>query len=368
MVESKRRTIGGSASMLLDSLRIVAALLVLIYHASYQWLTAYPSALAQLNNLSHAAVVVFFVLSGYLIAYTTTLNNRGPRQYAVARLSRLYSVMLPALLLTAVIEVIVRATDPALAAHYIRGSVVPRYVLSLLFCNESGLLSASPPINSPLWSLSFEFWYYTIFGIWFFRTSGWKSYALLAGACLIAGPKILILLPIWLMGFFAYRLPNPLQSVSRAWLLVFGLLLVAVATAIYVPEFPYALGYKPFFYANRFVTDWLIGVAMALALWCLPFASASVKSVWVKPIRIAADLSFPLYLLHHPLLILWRAVFGWRANDIPQMWLAIIGVTLAAGVVGLFLESQRPAWVNLFKWLINRVKPKPVALAQQVGP
>lgn len=361
MSKLQHRTVGGGASIFLDSMRMLAAFTVLVYHALYQWLNAYPKLLALFNDLSHAAVVVFFVLSGYLIAYTTTSNNRGPRQYAVARLSRLYSMVIPALVITAIVEVLVHFLNPEMAAEYTRGNPVPRYALCIAFCNEIGLFSASPPINNPLWSLSYEFWYYTIFGLWFYRGAQIKSLLFPLIACLIAGPKILLLMPIWLFGFAAYRLPTPRVTAGAAWLLVLGLLLVSGLAVIGLPEFPYVLGYKPFFYANRFVTDWAVGILFALAVWFLPTASVSsgAERAWVKTFRAIADLSFPLYILHYPLLILWRAVFGWRMNDLGQMFIAIIGITVAAGVIGLFLERQRGLWIQFFKWVLGRLKPLP---------
>ena len=75
----KRRAISGDSSIFLDGMRLLAALVVLVWHASYQWLPGYPRLLAIFDDLSHAAVIVFFVLFGYLITYTTTNNNRGPR-------------------------------------------------------------------------------------------------------------------------------------------------------------------------------------------------------------------------------------------------------------------------------------------------
>lgn len=361
----KRRTISGDSSIFLDGMRLLSALTVLVCHASYQWLHNYHRVLTVFNDLSHAAVIVFFVLSGYLIAYTTTSNNRGPRQYAAARLSRLYSVVIPALVITALIEFAVSYLDPAISADYSRGSSLPRYALSLVFCNEIGLLSASPPINNPLWSLSFEFWYYAIFGLWFFRGPGAKSLILPILACCVAGPKILLLMPIWVFGFLSYRIPAPTLSIKSGWALVGALVLAAGLVVIYVPALPYNLGYKPFFYANRFLTDWLTGIVFALAVWLLPAGSNAVKPAVVNSLRTIADLSFPLYILHYPLIVLWRAAFGWRANDVSQMWGAIVGVAVVAVIIGIFLERQRGLWVRFFKWAVNRIKPLPTSFPEK---
>lgn len=363
---ARKRTIGGGASILLDGLRIAAALTVVVFHASGQWTTAYPAAHHQLGKWAHAAVVVFFVLSGYVIAFTTAAAARGGRQYALARLSRLYSVALPALLLTAVIEAVVARTDAALAARYISGHSGLRYGLSAIFCNEFGFFSAAPPLISPFWSLSFEFWYYLLFGLWVYCPAGPRKRWWLLGAGCLAGPKILLLLPIWLFGVLAYRLPKPNFLAAAPWVFVFLWLAVAGLVVSYLPALPDAVGAKPLYMAGQFLTDWAVGAVVALAIWCLPTeVPAPAQSLaWTKPLRTLADLSFPLYVLHFPLLVAVRAVFGWRANDLPQMGLATVLVCVVALALGRALESQRPAWRRLFSWLLDlrgntRARPEP---------
>ncbi|MBO2008115.1 acyltransferase family protein [Hymenobacter negativus] len=358
MTTAPRQEMSASTSVGLDVLRIVAALVVVVFHASGQWLTSYPAAHSALGKMSHAAVVIFFVISGYVIAFTTATNNRGARRYAVARLSRLYAVLVPALLLTALVEVVVHG-DAALTARYVREHAGLRYVMSALFLNESGSLSAAPPLNSPLWSLSYEFWYYILFGIWCYGSGRrWARWALLA-AGVVAGPKILLLLPIWLFGVAAYRLPRNRLSAGVAWLLVgslFGVLAVAVA---YLPALPMTVGDQPLFMAGQFLTDWLVGGICALAIWCLPAGPGLEGRSWSKSLRAIADLSFPIYTLHFPLLVLWRVLFGLQANDFGQLGVATATVIFLAVAIGLLLEKQRPQWVRLFAWASDAVSQKP---------
>lgn len=354
MDKSTPRLISTNSSLFLDTLRLSAALIVAIFHAYIMWFPEKDSTTTPLFNISHAAVVIFFVLSGYVIAYTTTINNRGSLQYAQARLSRLYSVVLPALLITGLTELIVRYTDPNLHAMYSRGASLPRYVLSGTFLNEIWFFSAAPPMNSPLWSLSYEFWYYIIFGIWFFRTTGWKSTAFLLLACFVAGPKILLMMPIWLAGFVAYRLPKPTISTSTSWLLVFAALSVTVASVVYVPIFPRPIGTPPLFFANQFITDWVNGLFFAVALWFLPLSKHVVPAGnWVASFRKVADLTFPIYVLHNPLLILSRAILGYEKNNIAHMWQNLIVVLIASAIIGVFLEKQRPLWSKSFGTLLG---------------
>ena len=356
--------LAAATSRVLDAARLGAAAVVVVFHASGMWTTAYPNLHAALGKASHAAVVVFFVISGYVIAYSAGRHHRGLRHYAVARLSRLYAVLAPTLLLTALVEAVIRATDPETAARYVHVPSGVRYLLSAVFGSEAGFWSAAPPINSPLWSLSYEFWYYVLFGLGLYRQAirgaGWW----LALAALLAGPKILLLLPVWLFGVGAWQLPRPQWAPGGNWLLA-GLLLLRAALAVAgLPAWPGAVGDRPLYMAGQFLTDWVVGGLFAAAIWLLPPGGPAPASAGRRYLRRAADLSFPLYALHFPLLVLWRSLGGWQANDLGQLGRAIGGVSLLAGLLGWGLERQRGRWIRFFDraiaWLARKgLRPRP---------
>jgi len=78
--------IGQRESVYLDLARTFAALAVLLDHAiplfDLPWIADY----------GHQAVIVFFVLSGYVIANIAETREATPRAFLVARFSRLWSV------------------------------------------------------------------------------------------------------------------------------------------------------------------------------------------------------------------------------------------------------------------------------------
>lgn len=354
MSSPKPRIISGGASVLLDSLRLAASLTVLVAHAHGMWFPTLIHNRNQPGDTAHAAVVVFFVLSGYVIAHTTSGTNRGPLHYAQARLSRLYSVLLPALVITALTEVILAKVSPVLSTEFTRGLSWPRYLITGGFLHEIWFLSAAPPVNGPLWSLGFEFWYYTIFGLWFYRKPQAKGLLLPLAACLIAGPKILVMMPLWLAGVLAYHIPRPKLKLSHAWWLVAGGLVAAMWAVFYVPPLPKGIGYAPLYFASQFITDWITGIFIASALWALPTsASAQGSAEWVGVFRQVADLTFPIYVLHNPLLILWRGIFGQHLYNTTQLVQALLTVLVIAAIMGVVLEKQRPAWVRLFGWVLH---------------
>ena len=106
------RKVGPALSWRLDMTRSLAACLVVLEHLRGAYFVAYPdlhadsknpinAALFFVSRLGPEAVMVFFVLSGFLVggsALVDLVDNRVRlRQYAVNRLSRMYTVLIPAL-------------------------------------------------------------------------------------------------------------------------------------------------------------------------------------------------------------------------------------------------------------------------------
>ena len=125
----------------------------------------------------------------------------------MGRVARLYSVIVPAFGVTWTLDSLAMAIDPRLNGpgwgrapiHDFSG-----YVLSALFLGASWTLSAQPGSNLPFWSLNYEAWYYVLFGAAAFLHGRQRILALIAAA-LLAGPKILLLFPVWLVGVAASR-------------------------------------------------------------------------------------------------------------------------------------------------------------------
>jgi peptidoglycan/LPS O-acetylase OafA/YrhL len=124
----------------------------------------------------------------------------------LARISRLYSVVVSTLALTALLQAVGSVLNPELYAQLSRGFDLPRYILTGIFLQSFWVIGASPPTNAPFWSLAYEFWYYALFGAFMLiRSNRLKAWAVLA-ISLFAGPEILLLFPCWLVGVVAYVL------------------------------------------------------------------------------------------------------------------------------------------------------------------
>ncbi len=341
-----------AVSVYLDAWRAFAALGVMLGHVGLPWFSATG---AVFPDLGHELVIVFFFLSGFVIADATLGRNRGVIDYAAARLARMYSVVLPALALTALAMVAARMV-PALAAAVLRDHESARLALCAVFLQEAWFLSASPATNSPLWSLGYEFWFYVLFGIWIYaRAARWRWGLMLAVVALV-GPKVLLLLPVWLTGVAAWWLQarfEPGRLFAAAIAGVSGALLLAFWVKGWCfPGGPLAVA--PWFYSGRWGSDLLLGALFgAHVLGCgWLWKNAPVPAPIERPVRAAAGMTFSLYAYHYPLLVLGAALPFYDPRQPGHVVGLALGVLGAVTLLHRFTEGRRRAWRELFfRWL-----------------
>lgn len=101
--------------------------------------------------LGHEAVRAFFVLSGLVIAFVTDTKETMAADYSLSRLSRMYSVMIPGLLLTLTLDTAGKPIEPGLYIFPDKGWI--SFVESMLFANQIGNIDTYPGLNVPFWSL-----------------------------------------------------------------------------------------------------------------------------------------------------------------------------------------------------------------------
>jgi peptidoglycan/LPS O-acetylase OafA/YrhL len=335
-------------SILLDLVRALAALAVLIGHAVQ--LGHYDGYYPFTTQFQHNAVIVFFVLSGLVIAASADRSPKEPgapmlARYALARAARILPVALPAL----AISLAVMALDDLIAPAAIfsedaTGIPAREWLYAALFVSES-YRTGFPP-NPPYWSLCYEVWFYALFGAATFL-GGWKRIAVMAVMAAIAGPNILLLFPVWLVGVALAR--TPAARGVPAWAAVV-FVIAALACLTLVSSYSYPVyqatgGYVP--WAMGFsifpLTDLLLALSLALGFAGLRTLTRN-GGAWLqraaRPIRYAANMSFSLYLLHWPLLKLLRVL---RAPDQGALgFVLVLIVTIAASAAfATVTEHQR---------------------------
>lgn len=352
----------------IECMRGLSALLVVLSHARAFVLEDYQPdgsplkiLFYWLTGLGHQAVIVFFVLSGYLISRSIVLSRRASRwgtgRYAAFRLSRLWTVLIPTLLLTLLLDRLVMATGFTAfyeggLAYYNSAPAPLGYHSDLLtlLANAFFLQEILTPVfgsNGPLWSLSFEAWYYLIFPIQFWVSSrlagfGWKGLAIdigLAVLVIAAGfatsSLMLQMYACWYVGRLAMEATPRLKR--QTWLPASAFALWACA-ALVMAEL-------------RLAASWIADLALASAVAGVLAATATwrVPAVILKPLRTLADFSFSLYLIHFPVM---AAAAAWILNY-ERYRFGVAGI----GVLALFVLLAVGAGWSLY-WASERHTPR----------
>ena len=112
-------------------------------------------------------------------------------------------------------------------------------------------------------------------------------------------------------------------------------------------------------FSAQFFTDYLLAILLSIALWLLPADNSTMPGFSSKGLTVfreVADLTFPIYVLHYPLLILYRAVFGFQENNLRQFIIAVLLVFTLSAVIGYGLNKSRRYWNSLFGYFLSYVK------------
>jgi len=346
-------------SLYLDMVRIAAALFVVYAHSNLRFLL--PEVLP-LAEFGHSAVVVFFVLSGYVIAFASDSRERDAIDYAAARVSRIAPLALFSVLAALTADSLGRWLAPELYQAIPADRLLLRLLLSAGLLNELWWLSVMPFSNVPQWSLCYEAVYYLLFGIAVHARAGWRGPAL-AAVAIIAGPKILLLAPCWLAGVAAWRFRGEDRwrptGAALAWLGTAALfwlyhrldLMRAFAQDALAPHTgPWLMTHLAF--SKYFAADWLLALVVAVnfvaARSLLARARAPAAAVRAVAARLGM-LTFAIYILHFPLLYLGGAL----ARGVPAggpKWAAVVALALGlAMLIGTLVDRARP---GLRAWLL----------------
>lgn len=354
----------------LDLWRVLAAACVLALH--FQQQQFWPQDVPSFYRLAHLGVIVFFVISGYSVASAAHRAGHQPLEFLVARWSRLYSVVVPALLLALVLDEIagIGRSDLYPTWQY------PKWWLHLgfhlLFLGESWHFTLRPFSIIPYWSLAYEFWYYALLAASMLRSAHWRWLAL-GVVLLIMGPHLWALLPCWLLGVVVFRVtlasamnvataagPGSLPRWRRAArpLACLGFILAgagSLASGIdaglihwsqQVDEALQAFSHKTLRldYARWFLADYLIALLFALALLLACQGGPPRNSRLHRGLAWLAPHTFGLYLLHYTLIQFCAALIapaqrsGWRS---PALAALIIATCLLLSVL---FSRTRPFW------------------------
>ena len=341
----------------LDGLRGVAAVVVMLYHLSlvarpfletkhtgdaWWWLTETP---LKLFTAGTEAVLVFFVLSGLVVALPALKPGFSWPAFLGARFVRLYLPVWGSLALAAVLIALVPRNaasvtpDSWLANASARTDNLPQLL------SEASLWRVSYDVNNVLWSLRWELVFSLclplLIGLAVLLRRRWLLAAALATAVTITGRltsiDALVYLPVFFFGtLIAMRMPELLAwartRTRRTWaplaVLSFGLLIGSWLA-------------RPIEGTIGADVLWALSGVGAVGLIVLALGSPLAKRILSAAVpRWLGRVSFSLYLVHVPVI----GTLAFALGDANWMLVAALAIPAALVLAWLFhFAVERPA-------------------------
>jgi peptidoglycan/LPS O-acetylase OafA/YrhL len=364
------------ASLLLDVVRSLAAFIVLtehcrnIFFVNFSQLTKFKAGFFLpylLVSAGHQAVVVFFVLSGYLISGSVFRLFREDRwswrKYLLHRLLRLWIVLLPGIIITDVADRIgMSLRSPGAISLYSGHS--GDHVVGVVFASSSFLTAVGNffflqgikvfPFGSDgaLWSLANEFWYYILFPLAFIALRRKSApltrlmhAALFLSTAFFVRHNILKGFPIWLLGTLLAAIRPPRLGAAVRW----------IAAPIYALIF-YSFARVPQLQGGW--ADQVLGLVTFVFLWIILSANAQAdeNTLPARSTRLFARFSYTLYVAHTPILVLAAALIlgsnRWQP-DAPHIAVALGILVFVVGLC-LLLASQTEFRTDAIRMAVER--------------
>ncbi|MEO8559072.1 MAG: acyltransferase [Rhodospirillales bacterium] len=378
-------------SVHLDAMRGLAALAVVAFHVRLLFFVARSQIAPDLRSaasdsfylatgLGREAVLAFFVLSGFLIATSVhrdgLLSRRLIGRYAVARLSRLYVVLLPALALGVLWDLLGLHLFPAadiyhgmLANGLFRIDVAARLQPANVIATTAflqAIVFPSPGSSEQFWSLAYEFWCYALFPLAYLAfapaSRPWLRISTsLAAAVIIylVGTGVFVYFGCWLLGAAIALAPPAIQRIFRRYSLVMVAagVVCALLALFAIKQYGLRMPGSVFALAVSFA---LLVAGLANSRLLRP--SELVWRCYAAAAQWLAQRSFSLYAIHVPLLVFLRAWCGntlWQPTETNMaLWAVLVGGSLIYADLNWRLAERHTPVVR--RWLLGKFRIAPV--------
>jgi peptidoglycan/LPS O-acetylase OafA/YrhL len=321
----------------LDGIRGAAAFTVMIGHSAYLYIDSSNISgisgifLTQLVHLGHPSVVLFFVLSGFVLYISFGRTGSLFSTYIIRRIFRIYPALFAALLVAFILHFVQNPTykiglGAAANAHWIFSQDAIGFLRHLLLL---GFYDSDVQLNPVIWSLVIELRFSIIFLI----------LAIVARRSALA--LLILSLLSWAIGrYMIYKL-----GVSAPYQIGGSALGSLALTLFYLPGFCFGIAAASFLGNRRIdslfqLHDGLkVGIClMALLvaklskddlLWSAAFAIVILTAAGpgfiqriftLKPVLFLGGISYSLYLIHSPILLTMVHVLH---GSVP-IWVAVV--------------------------------------------
>jgi peptidoglycan/LPS O-acetylase OafA/YrhL len=345
----------------LDLIRFLAALLVVVGHYRVAFFVEYGALPAPDKNifvllfylvtrLGHESVLVFFVLSGFLVGGKSIIKIREHRfdvkTYAIDRSVRILLPLIGSLLFIIPIYLL---CDIKIDVLQWLGNL---FQLQGIFVE---------PITGPLWSLSYEAWFYIIFGvigvIFNSYVEGLKSlvcFAILLICALIFTRLNASYLFIWLSGAVCYLfIPVKPNKIVLGLAIFLSIVLLGLLQLSYSSKTLSIIGH------NQDVLELCFSFCFSILI-CMIVRLKPSNSFTIGMNRIGVSLatfSYTLYLTHFPLIALLNHFGFGKSKELNFHSMGVfLFATILSIVVGYsiyWLFERRTLQVK--RWIANHL-------------
>ncbi len=348
----------------LDGLRGISAAIVVIGHAVSGVIgQLYPAAALLGGWFALVAVIVFFVLSGYVILLSVRrmLDTGGfsMRQFAINRVARIYPPFFLSLLLVWAIAILtnrgIMVPDPVFPARdFVVGPFI--FLRDAVFMFGNG--TPAQMINGPIWSLRLEVACYILTALCVSALCQpvMSRLALFGIALAFAIAVFLRLEGAWL-AFLAFSAGGAavLRPDDAARLPTIGLSVATLAAGAFAFSLTGALAGKlePHWSYNLFQ---IMAILLAVSLVAKSGAGPRPGQQLAARFHSLADASYTLFITHYPVMIC-VAAFWPKPDGVAGRVLMIVALVSAAflfAVPAARLVEQQKVFRNWLDRLILR--------------
>lgn len=295
------------SSHLMSVARACAALYVVIHHVALARDFSFPFSI--FKHFGHQAVIAFFLMSGFLIhANERHRVLREPMRYALRRGARVY----PALIVALAISIFIVSGKWSYSDLF--GNL---FALQDTIATTPGTLVGTFKGNSPLWSLSYELWFYLLYPfVMLISVRNSKVAHIVVGAACVLSYVIYIIYPnhflvmttyfaSWWAGAAVAEAYGSGKRDVRSILLP----LLALAATCVIATLPMLWKHGPQSEYPALQANHLWSALLFTAAVFSPLGVYLAKFAKAIPVRVAttlASISYGLYVFHWPILVQWR--------------------------------------------------------------
>lgn len=348
-------------SQQLESLRGISALIVLFSHCFQAFIAPFDQTMYSIIRLlGQSAVMMFFVLSGFLIGHSIQKNRQHFGQfnlhfYIQQRCKRI----LPPFVFTLVLTTFLYYLTPYFFASenrtflYDFGLMIrSEYAISFTdFLGTSfflnGFLTPTVSANAALWSLSYEVWFYIIAAFIpyiFYQKTPTAIFCSTIVVLILSFLNIQFLL-YFLVWLFAFCLSfHPFRAYLKDQIHLLKIMFLILALAILSFDFyQFHYVYMGQFYSTENFTWFNVCIGLFFACWLIELKNSKIQ---FKPIFAqSAGFSYTLYVTHFPILLFIMGMFPQTLSNgliggVIALIISFLILVLCAKSLALFLEPQ----------------------------